>query len=178
MTISSMLHSFSSISPYSLKNNKTGKANDATASVPSKSAILEPSLQISDEANRLYEQSRQDNSKNPDWATDTTITTSNGEVIKTQWIDVNKMLNEKLSAEDKRILGFPLEGKGIDDFNTRILLGQAIVNMHDLGALNGKITKSFLLGNGMNQLDLANNPNYQSAEAHAALMDILSRTSA
>lgn len=176
MTISSVLNSFSSVSSYSLKNTKKGAADDATASIPSKSLILDSSLQISDEAKRLYEQSRQDNSKNPDWATDTTITTPSGEVIKTQWINVEKMLDAKLTADDKRIIGFPFRGKSVDDVTARTLISQAVVNMRDSEMLTGNITKSFLLGNGVNQLDLGNDLNFQSVETHAALMDILSRT--
>lgn len=179
MTIPSVLNSFSSVTAYSSKSTKAATSGDsATASATPKSSALDSSVQISDEARRLYEQSQQSNAKNPDWATDTTITTESGEIIKTQWIDVNKMLNTKLSAEDKQVLGFPFEGKGIDDITARILIGQAVVDMRDSGMLTGSITKSFLLGNGVNQLDLANHPNFQSAETHATLMDILSRATA
>ena len=178
MTINSVLNSYSSPSLYSPKNTKAGTAGDATAPIPTKSSISAASLQISDEAKRLYEKSQQANSKNPYWATDTTITTPSGEVIKTQWVDVGKMLDAKLTADDKRVLGFPFHGKSVDDVTARTLLGQTIVDMRDSGMLSGKITKSYLLGNGANQLNLTRDPNFQSAEAHAALMDILSRTDA
>ena len=47
--------------------------------------------------------------------------------------------------------------------------------MRDSGDLAGNITKKYLLGSDVNQLDLAKQPNFQNAEGQATLMDILSR---
>jgi hypothetical protein len=180
MTISSILNSYSNAFVSSPKL-KTDVANNdvetASNSAQSKSSALNSSVQISDDAKRLYEQSQKDNSKNPDWATDTTITTPSGEVIKTQWINVEKMLDAKLTADDKRVLGFPFRGKSVEDVSARTLISQAIIGMRDSGDLSGNITKKYLLGSDVNQLDLAKQPNFQNAEGQATLMDILSRVS-
>jgi hypothetical protein len=176
MTISSILNSYSNAF-VNLPKPKTDTANNGidTAPTSNKSSILNSSVEISDDAKRLYEQSQQNTTNNPDWATDTTITTPSGEVIKTQWINVEKMLDAKLTADDKRVLGFPFRGKSVEDASARTLISQAIVGMRDSGDLSGNITKKYLLGSDVNQLDLAKQPNFQNAEGQATLMDILSR---
>ena len=177
MTISSILNSYSNAFVNSPKpKTDTGNNGNDTAPTSNKSSILNSSVAISDEAKQLYEQSQKNTTSNPDWATDTTITTPNGEVIKTQWINVEKMLDAKLTADDKRVLGFPFRGKSVEDVSARTLISQAIVSMRDSGDLAGNITKSFLLGNDVNQLDLTKQPNFQNPQGQATLMDILSRT--
>lgn len=179
MTISSILNLYSNsfVSSPRLKTDATNNGIATTQTSPEKSSTLDSTVQISDEAKRLYEQTQKNNANKPEWATDTTITTDSGEVIKTQWINIDKMLDAKLTADDKRVLGFPFVGKSVDDVTMRTLISQAIVDMRDSGALTGNITKSFLLGKDINQLDLVKHPNFQNAEGQATLMDILSRVS-
>lgn len=173
MAINGLLNSYSTLPIYPNKPARpVGESNVNVTKNQVRASIPDSSVQISDEARRLSEQAQKPESDKPDWAYDTTITTDGGKVIKTQWIDVNKMLDERLSAEDKRVLGFPFTGSAA---TSRTLLAGDILRMRDAGELTGNITKSLLLGKGVGQFDLANSPDFRTSEGQEALMDILSR---
>ena len=110
-----------------------------------------------------------------DWTTDTTITTPDGKVIKTQWVEVNKMLDASLSSDDKAILGFPFSSKNPDVTSGLTLLAMTIKQQRELGYLKGPLTKDYLFGSGDNKLDLKNDPNFNTASAKAALDAISQR---
>lgn len=175
MAISNVLNSYSNISYPAKPLLNSGSAGAVVSAAQPKSAIFDSSVQISDEAKHLFEQSQKTDAAHPDWAIDTTITTNTGEVIKTQWIDVNKMLDEKLSTDDKKVLGFPFSGKDMNGDTLRTLIAQAVVNGRDAGTLNGPISKNYLLGDNPYQLGLSAQVNFQDAKGQAVLQDILSR---
>ena len=109
------------------------------------------------------------------WTTDTTITTPDGKVIKSQWIEVNKMLDANLSSEDKKALGFPFSTNDPNVSSSLTLLALTIKEQRELGYLKGPLTKDYLFGSGDNKLDMYNSPNFNSASLKSALDMIAQR---
>ena len=95
MTISSIQNSYFNAF-VNLPKPKTDTANNNvdTAPITNKSTKLNSSVEISDNAKRLYEQSEKNITSNPDWTTDTTITS----------IDLNKLnLGQQKSLQNSQV---------------------------------------------------------------------------